>query len=60
MEKFIKYKRIVVNDIFFIQDTFDDLIKEGWEIIHYNEYSDSDRKIFSAIIICGKKQTVPY
>lgn len=60
MEKFIKYKRIVVNDIFFIQVTFDDLIKEGWEIIHYNECFDSDCKKISAIIICGKKQTVPY
>jgi 3-methyladenine DNA glycosylase AlkD len=68
METFIKYKRFeqeIKEEN--TQDFFDDLIKEGWQIIFYNEIIKIDyiehaggniipiRK-FIIIVVAGKKQ----
>ena len=68
METFIKYKRFEqeINDGN-LQDFFDDLIKEGWQIIYYNEIIKIDYvnvgggntvpvKKFMVIVVAGKKQ----
>ena len=68
METFIKYKRFEqeINDGN-LQDFFDDLIKEGWQIIFYNEIIKIDYvnvgggntvpvKKFMVIVVAGKKQ----
>ena len=68
METFIKYKRFEqeINDGN-LQDFFDDLIKEGWQIIFYNEIIKIDYvnvgggntvpvKKFMIIVVAGKKQ----
>jgi len=59
MERPIKYKRfykIVTHDD--IQIFFDDLIKDGWEIIYYNEIKPKiDTSInFTVIVVASKKQ----
>jgi hypothetical protein len=68
METFIKYKRFEqVIDGENPQDFFDDLIKEGWQIIFYNEIIKIDyvqvtsgntipMKKFIIIVVAGKKQ----
>jgi hypothetical protein len=68
METYIKYKRFEqeINDGN-LQDFFDDLIKEGWQIIFYNEIIKIDYvnvgggntvpvKKFMIIVVAGKKQ----
>ena len=68
METYIKYKRFEqeINDGN-LQDFFDDLIKEGWQIIYYNEIIKIDYvnvgggntvpvKKFMVIVVAGKKQ----
>jgi hypothetical protein len=56
MEKFIKYKRIAkkVNESE-LNKLFDELITEGWEIIHYKE--KGSHVMFDVVIIVGKKQS---
>lgn len=60
MEKFIKYKRIQkeVNDIS-LQQLFNELITEGWEIIYYKEeiHVDVRQNILCVVIVAGKKQS---
>ena len=68
METFIRYKRFEqVIDGENPQDFFDDLIKEGWQIIFYNEIIKIDyvqvtggntvpMKKFIIIVVAGKKQ----
>lgn len=69
MERYIKYRRIVkefkLDKESEHQKFFDDLVSEGWEIIHYNEKIDlhlgSDYPILSDIIITvvvGRKQKI--
>ena len=69
METFIKYKRFeqeIVGEEN-AQVFFDDLIKEGWQIIYYNEIIKIDYvnvgggntvpvKKFMVIVVAGKKQ----
>ena len=68
METFIRYKRFEqVIDGENPQVFFDDLIKEGWQIIYYNEIIKIDyvqvtggntvpMKKFIIIVVAGKKQ----
>ena len=59
MEKFIKYKRFEHKDMESLQTFFDDLIKEGWEIIHYNEVETKPSESiwgFKVVVVAGKKQ----
>jgi len=58
MEKFIKYKRFEI-EIFEIESFFDELVKNGWEIIYYDERitpSTNSISNVNVIIVCGKKQ----
>ena len=67
MELYIRYKRFeVVTTENKIQEFFDELIKEGWQIIYYNELvkveyvvqgneTATNRKIF-VTVVAGKKQ----
>jgi len=59
MERFIKYKRFETVELDKIQSFFDNLIKEGWEIIYYNEI-DVSLTIspfgIKVIVVAGKKQ----
>lgn len=60
MDVYFKYKRF--EETFSrieIQDFLDDLIKEGWQIISYNEKVSETDTSFSKlkiIILAGKKQ----
>lgn len=70
MEKYFKYKRIEVTiRKSESEEFFDNLIKDGWEIIHYSEklfqkmsedidelYYSIPIEFLSMIIIVGKKQ----
>jgi hypothetical protein len=62
MEKYIKFKRFEYNGILLnkIQEIFDELIMNGWEIIHYNEdripVHESEVQTFLVVIVAGKKQ----
>lgn len=67
MEKFIKYKRIIKRfgpkDLESnLQNFFDELIKDGWEIIYYNENRNKVAvlKVYMSyleiIVVIGKKQ----
>lgn len=62
MERFIKYKRFEVTNTENIQQFFDELIKEGWEIIYYNEVEINGGsgydKFIKIIVVAGKKQKV--
>jgi hypothetical protein len=66
METYIKYKRFeivtVENEI---QEFLDNLVKEGWQIISYNEIVKSDTVVhndvttirrFFITVLAGKKQ----
>jgi hypothetical protein len=58
MERFIKYQRFskdIQNVNIEIQPFLDDLIKDGWEIISYNERI-KDAYTLTVTIIGGKKQ----
>ena len=69
MERYIKYKRIVkeIKGNGF-QQFFDDLIKEGWEIIHYNEKPTTYTEVSYAMnkrlnsttitVVVGRKQKI--
>jgi hypothetical protein len=65
MEKFIKYKRFNETlDETSIQNFFDKLITEGWEIIYYNEIRQASGMLSSSpqeinihvVVLAGKKQ----
>lgn len=60
MERYIKYKRISESySPEGLQDFFDKLISDGWEIINYNERIDvlNKKDIIRVVVICGKKQS---
>lgn len=61
MERYIKYKRIeetITKTA--LQMLFDDLVKEGFEIIYYHE-NTSDKsdmvESFDVVMVVGKKQS---
>lgn len=65
MEKYIKYKRFrETHDEKSIQEFYDRLIKEGWEIIYYREIqqpsgtmSNSPQEInIHVVVVAGKRQ----
>jgi hypothetical protein len=63
MKDFIRYKREVntFQSETELQNYFNTLISEGWEIIHYNEKSylnNNDTKLFSLTVtmVLGKRQ----
>jgi len=65
MERYIKYKRFSeTHPENNIQDFYDRLITEGWEIIYYNEIRQPSGVLSSSpqdtnihiIIVAGKKQ----
>lgn len=62
MDRFIKYKRIeeklTPNQL---QVIFDDLIKDGFEIIYYDEIKAATNDVFgqeqlTVVIVAGRKQ----
>jgi basic membrane lipoprotein Med (substrate-binding protein (PBP1-ABC) superfamily) len=57
MEKYIKYKRFtkdfIDNDK--IQEFFDELITDGWDIIYYQE-EPKDVKTLNIVVVVGKRQ----
>lgn len=61
MERFIKYNRI--EETFTksaLQMLFDDLVKEGFEIIYYHENNEDVKRGFENIgivMVVGKKQS---
>ncbi len=70
MEKYIKYKRIIkritsdTNSELNTQKFFDELIKEGWDIIYYNESEtkhnstiDERFSYLEIVVVVGKKQS---
>ena len=66
MEKFIKYKRFQENlEQGKIQEFLDNLIRDGWEIIYYNEEFEPllnsglslDFRL-RIVVVAGKKQQV--
>ena len=61
MESYIKYKRICIKiKEEKIQDAFDQLVLEGWDIIHYEEKVLSQEPYTSyellITIVVGKRQ----
>jgi len=65
MEKIIKYKRFTeTHTENTIQDFFDKLVADGWEIIYYNEIRQSSGTLTNSpqevsihiTIVAGKKQ----
>lgn len=59
MERYIKYKRFEYSIISLdkLQETFDDLIGQGWEILHYEEERTiTSNNLNVVVIIAGKKQ----
>lgn len=63
MQKFIKYKRFELktsNEIENIQPFFDDLIKNSWEIIYYNEIEvplNTSKFEIKIVVVAGKRHT---
>jgi len=65
MEKYIRYKRFseTHNEIT-IQEFYNKLISEGWDIIHYQEINhpigaltnNPQDKMFHVIVVAGKRQ----
>lgn len=61
MERYIKYKRIeetITKSA--LQMFFDDLVKEGFEIIYYRENNEDVKRGFENIgivMVVGKKQS---
>ncbi|MFW6246728.1 MAG: hypothetical protein ACOC22_00935 [bacterium] len=64
MEKYIRYKRFEYKYVNTgneknVQEIFNDLISEGWEIINYIETPHNfTPDVNNIVIICGKKQQV--
>jgi len=59
MERYIRYQRLETEEIDTLQTFFDNLIKEGWEIIYYNEIEDRSYKFgFKVVVVVGKKQHI--
>ena len=57
MEKFIKYKRIETSDVDNIQNIFDEIVKDGFEIIYYNEmYDNATPPKIKIVIVFGRRQ----
>ena len=58
MEKYIKYKRFTEDfvDSDEIQKFFDELITDGWDIIHYQE-EPKDVKTLNIVVVVGKRQS---
>ena len=65
MEKYIRYKRFrETHDEKTIQEFYDKLIAEGWEIIYYSEiqraagmFSNTpDEQAIHVVVVAGKKQ----
>ena len=65
MEKYIRYKRFSeTHDEKTVQEFYDRLVAEGWEIIYYNEIrqpsgmlsSSPDEKSIHIVVVAGKKQ----
>jgi hypothetical protein len=65
MEKYIRYKRFAeTHNERTLQDFYDRLITEGWEIIYYNEIRQPTGQLSATpqeinihvIALCGKKQ----
>lgn len=69
MERYIKYKRFVeCLTPTGIQVFFDDLVKEGWDILYYREklcgekqneirlHSVDNEDFFNIIVVAGKRQ----
>ena len=66
MEKPIKYKRFAeTHTETSIQDFFDKLVTEGWEIIYYNEIRQASGMLTNSpqevnihvVVVAGKKQS---
>lgn len=60
MQKYIKYKRFEYKDMESLETFFDDLIKEGWEIIYYNEVETKPSESiwgFKIIVVAGKRRS---
>jgi hypothetical protein len=66
MEKIIRYKRFVeTHDESTIQDFYDKLVTEGWEIIYYNEIRQASGTLTNSpqevrihiVALCAKKQS---
>lgn len=60
MEKFFKYERITGQySKESLQETFDNIIKNGQEIVFYSERLErnNDSDILNVVIIVGKKQS---
>jgi hypothetical protein len=56
MEKSIRYKRFFeTHNEETLQEFFDKLVTEGWEIIYYSEHQMMEGK-FQITVVCGKKQ----
>ena len=65
MEKYIKYKRFTgMHNETNIQELYDKLITEGWEIIYYNEIrqpsgmlTNSPQEVnIHVVVVAGKRQ----
>ncbi len=65
METYFRYKRFEERMLLDkLQDFFNMLTSDGWEIIYYNENLDTDHRenentvYINVIIVAGKKQNV--
>jgi hypothetical protein len=58
METYIRYQRFTkdINRANEIQEFLDEIVKEGWEIIYYNE-KVKDAFTLTITILGGKKQS---
>lgn len=65
MERFIKYKRFAeTHNEKTLQDFYDKLVVEGWDIIYYNEIRQPTGQLSASpiesnihvVILCGKRQ----
>ena len=65
MEKYIKYKRFSeTHNEMSIQELYDRLVTDGWEIIYYNEIRQATGQLSNTpqevnihvVIVAGKKQ----
>ena len=65
MEKYIKYKRFrETHNEMSIQELYDRLVTDGWEIIYYNEIRQATGQLSNTpqevnihvVIVAGKKQ----
>jgi hypothetical protein len=59
MEKSIKYKRFYeTHNSDTLQDFFDRLVTDGWEIIFYSEHLMIDDKLQITAVCCKKQSNV--